>query len=155
MENMTLQDVETLVEELESDVQDIIPASYLDLDPTHDVSPHESDDELTTKGYVTGSEEEIEIEPTGYVPSTEDYCSCDRCWDMPSKQESYCCHESELLEGLREGYACVVVHPRFEQICLSRNSLEFNRYLFGQAISDVKERKAYYRRQLDNGQLKN
>ena len=95
----------------------------------------------------------VETVYSGYVPSTDDYCSCGRCGAMPTKQESYCCHESEFLEGLREEYGCVVENPHFRLVVLNRESLQFNRYLFGQAISEIKELKAYYQQQLDSSQL--
>lgn len=157
IDKMSLQDVETLVEKLENDLEDVVPASYLDLDPCHDGSSHESDDEPATTGYVTDSEEgeeDVETVYSGYVPSIDDYCSCGRCGDMPTKEENYCCHESEFLEELRGDYGCVIENPRFLQVVLSRESLEFNRYLFGQAISDVNQRKSYYQQKLGNSQFR-
>ena len=82
-------------------MEDTVPASYLNLDPTRSISPHSSDDELASDGYNTGgSEDEIEQLGTDRVPEVGEYCSCGKCVRIATRVESFCCQESKMVGNI-------------------------------------------------------
>ena len=153
--DMTHAEVNEMVVALERELEDTVPASYLNLDPTRSISPHSSDDELASDGYNTGgSEDEIEQLGTDRVPEVGEYCSCGKCMSMATRVESFCCQESEMVGNIIEGHECVVENPRFSSEILDKRRLEFNRYLYAQTIPDSAGKKKYLGKELDNGMLR-
>ena len=81
--------VTKLIEKLEQEKKDsnVVPVSYLDLDPMDDVSEHDDDDdEPVTEGYESDTEENMdsnEIQELHSIErpiaSVDEWRSCDLC----------------------------------------------------------------------------
>jgi hypothetical protein len=103
-DGISLNDLQTTIRDVENDVEDIVPASYLDLEPWHVVSSHESDDEPTTDGYNTGSsDEEVETEPCerDNLVDPSEWCSCGKCaLVINAGTELFCCCEVDRVNQM-------------------------------------------------------
>lgn len=156
-EKELLEYVNKLILEIENEQSEQIPASYLDLDPTIEVSDHESDNEDATEGYedvpvATSSSNPQQVDSA--VKPVETWCTCGRCENMPTEKESYCCDESEMVAEIRQDFNCVTEAEQFCNLIESKDTLKYSRYLMSFQIDDKSERKKYMSEPLTNTMLR-
>jgi len=154
--------VTKLIDKMEEEQRnsDVIPASYLDLDPVQaEYDTQSDDDEYATAGYEELEElEDIQQEHSNStvqrIPPANEWCSCGMCITQPTLAECYCCNESEIVASLRKEYDCVTQVQQFVNLCEDEEALKYNRYLYAQQISDSNKRKEYLLKPLDPSLLR-
>ena len=123
-------------------------------------SDHESDEEwVDPPGYESDEDEEQEeLDNTFYANINQDrlnkpvneWCSCGGCVTMPSEQESVCCHESHFITPHRGDKKCVTLVEMFTVNVVSKEGLDFGRYLYSMNIPDPVKKDNFLKKKLTN-----
>lgn len=123
-------------------------------------SDHESDEEwVDPPGYESDDDEEQEeLDHTFYANINQDrlnkpvneWCSCGGCVTMASEQESVCCHESHFITPHRGEKKCITLVEMFTVNVVSKEGLDFGRYLYSMNIPDPVKKENFLKKKLTN-----
>ena len=123
-------------------------------------SDHESDEEwVDPPEYESDDDlEQEELDHTFYSninqdrlkKSVNEWCSCRECVIMTTEQENVCCNESHFIIPHRGDKKCVTHVEMFTVNVVSKEGLDFGRYLYSMNIPDPVKKDDFLKKKLSN-----
>ena len=127
-------------------------------------SDHESDEDWVDPPAYESEDDEIpeELDHTFYANLNQDrinkpvneWCSCGGCVTMATEQENVCCLESQFIAPHRGDKQCITQVDMFKVNVISKEGLDFGRYLYSMQISDPAKTEKFLKNKLTNKQYR-